>query len=257
MAFNGSGTYNLPAGNPVVTGTTISSTWANTTLSDVATALTNCVTRDGQSPPTANLPMGNYKITGLGQATATGDALAFGKDATIGTLTLTNALSATNGGTGLTALGSGVATFLGTPSSANLAAAITDETGSGSLVFGTAPALTTPSLTGLKEVKTAPSISSNTLTLDCSVSNVFAVSLNANISTLTLSNVPSTGNAFALTLSLVANGTAYTVTWPASVKWPGGTAPTLTSANGKVDTFVLTTWDGGTTWYAFTAGQNA
>ena len=40
MSRNGSGTYNLPAGNPVVTGTAIASTWANSTLSDIATALT-------------------------------------------------------------------------------------------------------------------------------------------------------------------------------------------------------------------------
>jgi hypothetical protein len=48
--------------------------------------------------------------------------------------------------TGVSGLGSGVATFLGTPSSANLAAAVTDETGSGSLVFATSPTLVTPAL---------------------------------------------------------------------------------------------------------------
>ena len=89
MSFNGSGTYSLPAGNPVTTGTTISSTWANSTLSDIASALTNCVTRDGQSPATANVPMGGYKLTGLGQATATGDALGWGKNASIVDLTIT------------------------------------------------------------------------------------------------------------------------------------------------------------------------
>jgi hypothetical protein len=50
--------------------------------------------------------------------------------------------------TGVSGLGSGVATFLATPSSANLITAVTDETGNGSLVFGTSPALTTPSLSG-------------------------------------------------------------------------------------------------------------
>lgn len=77
MAFNDSGTYVLPAGNPVLTGTTITSTWANNTLNDIATALTTCVTRDGQSPPTANLPMGSFKITGLAAATANGDAVRY------------------------------------------------------------------------------------------------------------------------------------------------------------------------------------
>jgi hypothetical protein len=55
MSRNGSGTYNLPAGNPVVTGTTISSTWANTTLTDIATALTNSISADGQTPITGAL----------------------------------------------------------------------------------------------------------------------------------------------------------------------------------------------------------
>lgn len=117
--------------------------------------------------------------------------------------------------------------------------------------------LTNKKITGLDETKTAPSISAGTLTLDCNAGNVFAVSLNANITTLSFSNVPTTGTAYALTLSFTADGTARTVAWGAAVKWPGGTAPTLTSTNGKVDTFVLTTWDGGTTWYAFVAGQNS
>lgn len=62
------------------------------------------------------------------------------------TTEVTGTLPVANGGTGITSLGTGVATFLGTPSSANLAAAVTDETGSGALVFGTSPTLTTPTL---------------------------------------------------------------------------------------------------------------
>ena len=54
---------------------------------------------------------------------------------TIPTLTLTNPLTAANGGTGLSSLGTGVATFLGTPSSANFAAMLTDEIGTGSVVL--------------------------------------------------------------------------------------------------------------------------
>ena len=55
MAFS-SGTYSLVAGNPVVTGTTISSTWANNTLNDVATALTTCLLKDGTQTATAKVP---------------------------------------------------------------------------------------------------------------------------------------------------------------------------------------------------------
>lgn len=74
MAFNGSGTFGLASGNPVVTGTTISSTTHNNTMSDIASGLTNCVTRDGQSPATANIPLGSNKITGLAAGASLTDA---------------------------------------------------------------------------------------------------------------------------------------------------------------------------------------
>ena len=75
MSRNGSGTYTLPAGNPVVTGTTISSTWANNTLSDIATALTGSLAADGQTTATGPLNMGTQKITNMGAATVPGDAV--------------------------------------------------------------------------------------------------------------------------------------------------------------------------------------
>ncbi len=59
---------------------------------------------------------------------------------------VTGTLPVANGGTGITSLGAGVATWLGTPSSANLAAAVTDETGTGALVFANTPTLVTPAL---------------------------------------------------------------------------------------------------------------
>lgn len=69
MARNGSGVYSLPAGNPVVTGTTISSTWANTTLSDIANGITTSIAYDGQTVPVANLPMGGFGHTNVANAT--------------------------------------------------------------------------------------------------------------------------------------------------------------------------------------------
>ena len=56
---------------------------------------------------------------------------------------VTGTLPVANGGTGITSLGTNVATFLGTPSSANLLSAVTDETGTGVLVFSTSPTFTT------------------------------------------------------------------------------------------------------------------
>ena len=62
MSRNGSGTYSLPAGNPVVTGTTITSTWANNTLNDIASALTGSLAADGQTTATGPLNMGDNEI---------------------------------------------------------------------------------------------------------------------------------------------------------------------------------------------------
>ena len=70
MSRNGTGTYSLPAGNPVVTGTTISTTWANTTLTDLATAMTGSVAADGQTPITGALQMGGNDISNAGTVTA-------------------------------------------------------------------------------------------------------------------------------------------------------------------------------------------
>lgn len=62
------------------------------------------------------------------------------------TTDVTGVLPASNGGTGISSLGTGIATFLGTPTSANLASAITDETGTGALVFANSPTVVTPTI---------------------------------------------------------------------------------------------------------------
>jgi hypothetical protein len=59
---------------------------------------------------------------------------------------VTGTLPVANGGTGITSLGTGIATFLETPSSSNLAAALTDEAGSGTVAFTNSPTFTTPTL---------------------------------------------------------------------------------------------------------------
>ena len=93
MSRNGSGTFNLTAGNPVVTGTTISSTWANNTLSDIANGLTQSVSADGQTPITGALQMGSNKITGMAAGTVAGDAVEFAQFSTptfTGNVTMTS-----------------------------------------------------------------------------------------------------------------------------------------------------------------------
>lgn len=63
--------------------------------------------------------------------------------------------------------------------------------------------------------------------------------------TFTFTNPATSGTASGFILELT-NGGAAAITWPGSVKWPSGTAPTLTAAG--VDMLLFTTRDGGTTW---------
>ena len=77
MAFNGSGTFILPTGNPVVSNTLITAATQNTTMTDVANGLSNCITKDGQTTLTANLPMAGKKLTGLGAGTVSGDSVRY------------------------------------------------------------------------------------------------------------------------------------------------------------------------------------
>ncbi len=78
------------------------------------------------------------------------------------------------------------------------------------------------------------------LDIDLSTGNYFTKTINAN-STFTFSNPPASGTVGSFTLELTH--TSGTVTWPASVKWPSDTAPTLTP--GKTHIFVFITDDNG------------
>ena len=88
--------------------------------------------------------------------------------------------------------------------------------------------------------------------VDLSTGSYFTKTLSAN-TTFTFSNPPASGTAFGFTLKVTAGGT-HTLAWPASVDWPGGTAPDA-PASGETDVYVFYTVDGGTTWYGFQAGD--
>jgi len=107
------------------------------------------------------------------------------------------------------------------------------------------------------ETFAAVTSSSNSTTINCETGNVFSHTLSEN-TTFTFSNPPSSGTAYGFSLKVTqdASDSGYTLTWPTSVDWPGGTAPTLTSTADAVDQFVFYTHDGGTTWYGFVAGQD-
>jgi hypothetical protein len=99
--------------------------------------------------------------------------------------------------TGISGLGTGVATFLATPSSANLRSAVTDETGTGALVFANTPTLVTPVL----GVATATSV------------NKMAITAPATSSTLAVAD----GKTFTVSRSLTLTGTdTTTMTFPST-----------------------------------------
>ncbi len=116
--------------------------------------------------------------------------------------------------------------------------------------------LSTPVFIDYEERFSSPTISAGTLTLNLVNGNVFDVALNANITTLTITNPPATNNAGSFVIIFTADGTPRTITWGGSIVWAGGTAPTLTSTNGKKDVFGFISLNNGTNWYGFTGGQN-
>lgn len=126
----------------------------------------------------------------------------------LGSLT-TNGLVTTSSGDGtlsVTAMGTGVATFLSTPSSANLASAIADETGSGSLVFGTSPSFTTSILTG----STTFSLVNTTATTVDFAGAATAITIGATTGTTTVRNALTVTGATTLGPAVfTTQGSAY------------------------------------------------
>ena len=99
-------------------------------------------------------------------------------------------------------------------------------------------------------------------TFTASTSTAYTINIaNGSVQYLTLTGnctytfpTPVAGKSFTLIQKQDGTG-GRTVTWPASVKWPGGTAPTLTSTASKADKFIFTAVDG-SSWLGSNGGQN-
>ena len=82
----------------------------------------------------------------------------------------------------------------------------------------------------------------------------FTHTLTENV-TYTFSNPAASGKVSIFSLKVTQDSTTRTIAWPTSVDWGNATAPSITTTSGGVDVFVFATYDGGTTYYGFTAGQ--
>jgi hypothetical protein len=142
--------------------------------------------------------------------------------------------------TGVSGLGSGIATVLATPSSANLASAITDETGSGSLVFGTSPTITTPAITGgtltdavvhglEEDINVVASAATGTINFDVSTASIWYYTTNATAnhtlnfrysSSVSLNTALPVGDTITLVWLNTNGATAY---YPSTIQIDGTT----------------------------------
>lgn len=139
---------------------------------------------------------------------------------------------------------------------------VTAGTGAASkaLVLDSNGDVTTPgefTATSYNETYVTFTSSSNACTINCELANHFSHTLTEN-TTLTLSNPPTSGTAYACVVRIIqdAGASGYSFTWDSAVDWPSATTPTLSSGANDVDFFLLVTYDGGTTWYGFVMGQD-
>jgi hypothetical protein len=318
MSYNGSGTFNInSAGQPVVSGTVISSTAFNALTADLGTGLTTALTKDGQTTPTANIPMGTFKITGLGAGTAAADAVRlsqlqnFSTNTLItvaGTDTITGTVSpsltaytagqifsfvvgTTNTGavtlnidglgakavtrTGAIALVAGgmvtgqvaLVEYDGTRFQLLDPNAFTDllisgaltyggvtltnaVTGTGKMVLDTSPTVNNPTVTNYVETVQALGTVGASSTLALTNGTVITATLTASTPCTFTMPTATAGKSFILILTQAATGmTTATFT---GVKYPGGTAPTITATASAVD--IISFVANGTSWFG-TAAQ--
>jgi hypothetical protein len=111
-----------------------------------------------------------------------------------------------------------------------------------------------PEIKDYSETKTALSAAAS-VTIDIEDGNVFTLTADQN-TTFVFSNPSPTGKSCAFTLVWTQDSSDRTITWPGTVDWAGGSAPSVTSGSGKRDVYTFFTMDAGTIWYGFQAGAD-
>jgi hypothetical protein len=96
----------------------------------------------------------------------------------------------------------------------------------------------------------------SSLSLDLSQANIFEVTYNNNVNSFSIVNPPPTDYAGSFTLITTGTGVPYPWNWGSAVTWSGGSAPSVTSTNGKRDIYGFISTNQGTNWYGFIGAQN-
>jgi hypothetical protein len=255
------------AGSPVISSGTLALTVAGTSggvpyfssgttwASSAALASNSLVVGGGAGAAPSTVTTGTGVVTALGVNTGSAGAFVVNGGA-LGTPsggTLTNATGLPIS-TGVSGLGTNVATFLATPSSANLAAAVTDETGTGLVVFNNTPELTNPTVTNYTETNFTATVTSNAITLSLTNGTFQTITTMVGANAITLP-APATGKSLTVLVVYASTPTSLTFTSPSgTLKYPGGTTPTATLTNTKVDIYAFIS--DGTNWYGVQSGAN-
>ena len=107
----------------------------------------------------------------------------------------------------------------------------------------------TPAGGGLGSAVTALTIASGVVNIDCSLGDYFTLAINANVTSLTFSNLPSSGTGRTLSVTITQDGTgSRTFALPASFKAITGSDTAIQSAASAVTKLSIETVNAGTTW---------